>query len=117
MTDLTIYKGIAWQRTLTVTRKDTGARRDLTGATIEFRLKRKTTDDDPPLVWLTVGSGITLLAQSGDTLGQATLDISAAASAPLNVMNHVFTVLVTPQGETVPQVAIEPTKIAVRDAP
>lgn len=66
---------------------------------------------------LTVGSGITLLTQSGGTLGQATIDISGSQSNELGDAGHVFTVLVTPQGETVPQVAIEPTKIAVRRVP
>lgn len=111
MSDNTIYRGLDWQRTLTVTKESDGTARDLTGATVTFSLKRHTTDA-AALVTLTVGSGITLLTQSGATLGQATVFLAATAIDP---GNYIFDVHVTPAGETVPQMAIPPTKIAVRD--
>lgn len=43
---------------------------DLTGATIELEIKLNKGDADPALVHKEVGAGITVLAQSGATLGQ-----------------------------------------------
>lgn len=113
MSTLTVYRGVAWQRLLTVTRDDTGAGKDLTGATIEFNARRDFGDaiDD---FTLTVGSGITLLAQSGDTLGQATVDISTIISSGLEIENYVCRVTVHPSGEDTPQVVIPWTKLPVR---
>jgi hypothetical protein len=121
LTDLTIYKGVAWQRTLTVTYPEghasAGERRSLADATIRAKIKRVSSDADPPLIDLTVGDGVTILTQSGDTLGQATLDIAAPDAVGLDDGNYVIAVYVTPSGETVPQPAIEPTKIRISSAP
>ena len=48
---------------------------DLTAWTdIEVQVKWKAGDADPPLIAKALGSGVTLLAQSGVTLGQARVD-------------------------------------------
>jgi hypothetical protein len=100
-----LYKGIEWRRRITVTDDDTGARTNLTGKTIEVHLRRRT--GEATLIELTVGSGITLLTQSGATEGQADLVIQAASSTSLEVASHVICVLV--EG----QIAMRPTKLPV----
>lgn len=51
---------------------------DLTPYTaLEFEVKPQAGDPDPALISKTLGSGLTLLAQTGDTLGQAHLKISS----------------------------------------
>lgn len=118
MIDLTIYKGVSWQRTFTITRESDGARVSLTGATIEFRIKRRTNDPDPPLILLVPGGGLVLADQTNEsTKGDFTATIAGAASLLLEEANHVLAVFVTPSGSTIPQPAIKPTKIPVRDAP
>jgi hypothetical protein len=112
MSDLTIYKGIPWERTLTVTRADTGAVRNLTGATVVAKIKKRSNDADPAVLLPTV----TILDQTTDE-GEATLSLAAGAAVALDEGNYVIAVYVTPQGETVPQVVIVPTKIAIRSAP
>lgn len=112
MSDLTVYQGELWQRTLTVTREDTGARKNLTGATIELVAARNF--GDAAAFTLTVGDGITLLAQSGDTLGQATIEISEAISNTLELENYVFRVSVQPSGEPTPQIVIPWRKLPVQ---
>lgn len=109
MSDNTIYRGQDWQRTLTITRD--GAAISLTGAAVTFSIKRYTTDA-VAAVTLSIGSGITLLTQSGATLGQATVFLAATTLDP---GNYIYDVHCTLAGETVPQMAIPPTKIAVRD--
>lgn len=101
-----LYKGIEWTRRITVTDDDTGERTDLTGLTVVFQLRRRTSET--ALIDLTVGDGITLLAQSGDTLGQADVVIDGADSALLEVASHVVAVLV--DGD----VALPPLKLPVR---
>lgn len=73
----TIYRGDAATLRLTVT-DDDDARVDLTGATIELQIKTAINGADPATVSKAIGSGITLLAQAGDTLGQADIAISGA---------------------------------------
>lgn len=113
MSDLTVYKGLAWQRLLTVTNRDTGAAVDLTGATIILIARRDYTDEVDAFT-LEVGSGITLLTQSGDTLGQATVDISSLISSGLAVENYAIRVTVQPAGEDTPQIVIPWRKLPVR---
>ena len=113
MSTLTVYKGVLWQRTLTVTRDDTGAGKDLTAATIEVLVKRDY-DDDAAAFTLGVGTGVTLLAQTGATLGQATVEISTVISADLNTENYVFRISVQPSGEVTPQIVIPWRKLPVR---
>jgi hypothetical protein len=101
-----LYKGIEWRRRITVTDDDTGNRTDLTGKTIAFQLRRRT--DDAVIFEKTASSGITLLTQSGDTLGQADLVVASEDSTSLEVASHVCCVLV--EG----QVVLPPTKLPVR---
>jgi len=76
---MTIYAGDSATYRLTVT-DDADARVDLTGAAIEFQVKPTLGGADPPAIAKAVASGITLLAQSGDTLGQADITISSVDS-------------------------------------
>jgi hypothetical protein len=101
-----LYKNIEWTRRLTVTDDDTGERTDLTGLTIAVQLRRRT--GEAALIELTVGDGVTLLAQSGSTLGQADVTIAADDSTDLDVASHVISVLV--EGD----VALPPLKLPVR---
>lgn len=110
---LTIYKGVTWKKTLTVT-DQTGARVDLTGAAIAVRAKKHTSDPNPPVFDLEVGSGVTLRAQSGGTLGQADVQLDGTASAAIPADNYVINVVVTPSGQ-LPQVVVPPTKLPIRD--
>lgn len=48
---------------------------------IEFQVKRATGDADPALIAKTIGAGIELLAQSGDTLGQLEVTIDPIDTA------------------------------------
>ena len=50
---------------------------------IELEIKAADGDADPALVSLSIGSGIVLLAQSGDTLGQAAATVPAASNTAL----------------------------------
>lgn len=119
--DITIQRNYDWTRTLTVTYPDGHASEgdaiDLTGATILAKIKRRHDDPDPALIELTVGDGVTLLAQSGTTLGQATLFIAGADSQTyLSAANHVISVYVTPSGGTI-QTVIDRQKLPVVDGP
>lgn len=101
-----LFKGIEWRGTLTAVDAD-GAAVDLTGKTIALTLKRRSTE--AALVTLTVGDGITLQAQSGATLGKADLVIAAGDSVAWESAKHQLAVIIDDQ------VAMEPTKISVRD--
>ena len=80
-TDLTLYRGESRVITLTVTDPATKQKADLsTGTwqivTCEFQVKVTTTTADPALISKSIGSGITVLAQSGATLGQLQISLS-----------------------------------------
>lgn len=64
---------------LTVTDDDDDAI-DITGLGIELEIKSALGAADPATIRKTVGAGITLLTQSGDTLGQATIEIDSTDS-------------------------------------
>lgn len=102
-----LFKGIDWNRRIVITDEDTGLPSDLTGIQVAVTLKRRSSD--AALVILAVGSGVTLCTQSGATLGMADVTIVGGLTATLDAANHVITVLVDGQ------VAIAPTKLAVRD--
>jgi hypothetical protein len=79
---LTVMKGESFSRVVTVVDYDNdGELQDLTGATIELQVKALAGAADPAIISLSVGSGITILTQSGDTLGQFRFDLSSAATA------------------------------------
>ncbi len=101
-----IYREVDWNRRLVIVDEDTDLPADLTGLTIEVTLKRRSTE--AALITLTVGDGITLCDQTGDTLGMADLLIAGADSVDLEAANHVIAVLIDDQ------VVIPPTKLPVR---
>lgn len=81
---LTVYKGEQRKWRFTVTNADDGTRQDLTGATIEFQVKIKDGDPDPPSISKSVGSGIVLLNQSDPaTKGQFELTLLPADTSSL----------------------------------
>lgn len=64
---------------LTLTDRSTGERLNLTDyEAIELQVKPKDGDLDAPILTKALGAGITLLTQSGDTLGQAHVTIDSA---------------------------------------
>lgn len=82
-------------RTFKLTVKDsTGTAVDITGYTIEFQVKLLLDDLDPPLISKSVSSGITILTQTGSTLGQATIELTPSDTANLETKPHVFDVVV-----------------------
>jgi len=89
----TVYKGESKTLLLTISDSD-GVRLDITGFTIEFQVKLKDGDADPPLISKSVGSGITILTQSGGTLGQATVKIDSADTTGLTAQKHRYDVIV-----------------------
>jgi hypothetical protein len=82
---------------LTVVADDSGDPVDLTGAAIEFQLKRAVDDADPPLLTKSIGAGITLLAQTGATLGRADLELAPVDAQALTGM-YVYDIVVTSAG-------------------
>ena len=103
-----LFKGVEWRRTLEITNSSSGAPVDLTGLDIEVVLKQRPAD--AALITLTVGAGITLATQSGDTLGQAALVIPGEDTENLESASHRMTVFVDDQ------VVVAPFKVQVRDA-
>ncbi len=67
-----IYRGDDASFTLTVF-DAAGAPTSITGDAIEVEVKVSQNGPDPALIRKTVGDGVTLLAQAGATLGQATV--------------------------------------------
>jgi hypothetical protein len=102
----TLYKGIDWTRRMTVV-DDDGEAADLTGLTIQAIVRQRA--NEAALVTLTVGDGITLQTQSGDTLGQADIVIDGDDSTTWDQAPHRLTVLIDGQ------VALAPTKLSVLD--
>jgi hypothetical protein len=81
--------------TITITVYDeTDTLVDLTDHGVSFRVKLAVTDA-VPLIAATVGDGITLLAQTGDTLGQAEIAIVPADTAAMDPGLYVYEVRVT----------------------
>jgi hypothetical protein len=84
---------------------------DLTGAEVEFQMKRQIGDPDPPVLAKWIGADITLLAQIGDTLGRARLEFLPADTALL-AGTFVFDVVVTSAGRR--QYVIAPSEAFVQ---
>lgn len=78
---------------LTVT-DDEDERVDLTGSTIELQVKTALGAVDPPLIAKSIGSGITLLTQSGDTKGQADIVLLPADTNITSALYYLDIVLV-----------------------
>lgn len=111
---LTIYKDRSWRRILTV-RDQAGDAVSLTGATITVRVKPRTTSPDPPTLELTIGAGITLLTQSGATLGQAQLDLSPSDTAGIDAGLYVLDGQVVLSGDPFVHEAVPPVHIPIHD--
>ena len=77
MTTLNIAQGTTYTFPVTATDETTGQPIDLTGKTLYCTVKVNPSDADPGLVQLSVGSGITLRAQAGATLGMCDVKFSA----------------------------------------
>lgn len=101
-----LYKGIEWRRRMAVTDVETGARTDLTGKSITIVVRRR--PGDAAAITLTVGAGVTLLAQNGETLGKADVVIAADISAGLEAGGYVIAALLDGQ------VVMAPMKLPVR---
>lgn len=112
MSDLTIYKNRTWTRRITFYRA--GVPVDITGWTIELTIKQRTNDPDPPKAERTVGSGITLLAQSGDTLGQADARFNVG-DVTCDAGSYIVDVAADPNDGTGKHEAIPPQRISIRD--
>lgn len=82
-TPLELWRYESRTLTLTVVDPDTGFAVDISTGPwqvleLEFEIKTEIDGADPALVSKAIGTGITLLAQSGDTLGQAEIAIAPA---------------------------------------
>ena len=109
---LAIYKETTWRKRLTVRDTTTGALYNLTSATLDVIISKRTTD--PALITLSPGSGITLANQSTNP-GEADLEILPAQIAALEPGAYVFAVGVT-VGAT-RQLVIKPQRIMLYDTP
>lgn len=77
---LELWKGESRTLTITVVDPDTGFPVNLSAGDwqideLEFQIKSDVEQTDPALVSKALGTGITLLTQSGDTLGQAKVEL------------------------------------------
>lgn len=112
MTTETWYRGETIDKVLTVATD--GELRDLSVATgIELQVKSAPDADDPPLISLAIGYGITLRAQSGATLGQADVTISSAQVDALAPGVYYYDVAVDFPGPERKYV-VKPTKVIVK---
>lgn len=109
----TIFKGEDKTYRLTITDAD-NERVDITGFALQFEVKLDVGDADPAIISKTVGAGITILTQSGSTLGQATVEVDSADTSPLAVVVHKYDVVaVDLAGER--HVVVPPSDFDVRD--
>lgn len=80
MATIELWKNESRTLTVTVTNPDDGFPVALDAgewelSALEFQVKSDVEAADPPLLSKSLGSGITLLDQSGDTIGQAEIEI------------------------------------------
>jgi hypothetical protein len=88
------------------------ARFDLTDHEIRFRVAASL--GGAVELTRTVGDGIELLTQSGDTIGQADLTLTPAETSSLAVGLHVYEVrITTPSPASIVHSAIEPSDLVV----
>lgn len=112
----TIYKGHTWKRRLTVTNAKDGSPYDITGAAISFRGKFRTSDA-VAVIDFSVGSGITILAQSGATLGQADILLPGTDSAGFAVDSLICAAVVTLTDDVEPKIVLPPFRVSIRELP
>lgn len=103
-----VFRGDTLDLVLTVT-DDADEPVDLTGAAIVLTVKPNPGDADATFT-RTVGTGITLRAQSGDTLGQADIAITSANTGVAPGL-YYLDVVVTLAGKT--QHVVEPVEFTI----
>jgi hypothetical protein len=109
-----VLKGESRTFRLTVTQRSDGTRVDLTGTTLEFQVKVKVGDGDPPLIAKAIGTGVTLLNQTmAATKGQADIALSPSDTATLAAGVYAYdVVLVLLGGER--HYVVPPSEFVVR---
>lgn len=107
-----LYRGQSWSKTYTVTDRVTGLPSDLSAAVIEFQVKAKTGDPDPPLISLFVGWGIALLPQTGATLGKFKVTLTAGDTASLAEGKYHYDLVLAVGADR--YFLVEPTLLEVR---
>lgn len=76
--------------------------KDLTGVTIEFQVKPKVGAPDPPTIEKSIGSGIVLLPQSGDTLGKFQVTIQTSDTSSVAAGSYAYDIVMIEAGERKP---------------
>ncbi len=90
--DVQIIRGVSKTFRLTVT-DDASDRVDLTGSTVYFRVKQTIDDATTEIAKSSaIPAEVTLLAQSGSTLGQADIFLQPGDTSALPVGKHVYDV-------------------------
>lgn len=99
----------------TVTDVDTGARKDITGATVEFQVRTAAGVADPPLISKAVGAGITILDQANAaTKGQADIVLAAADTSALAAGTYSYDLVIIVGGER--RVLVPPSPFVLKEA-
>lgn len=105
--NISMFAGESRTLRITVTDEESEDPIDITTATsIELQVKKRPGDADPPLISKSLLSGISLLAQSGDTLGQADAVLEPSDTASLRGL-YYWDVVVTISGSR--QYVVAPT--------
>ncbi len=87
---------------------------DISGFLVEFEVKVNTGDEDPAVIEKSVGSGITILAQSGLTLGQAVIEIDPSDTSGITALIYKYDVVtIDTTGER--HVVIPPSNFVVKE--
>jgi len=108
----TIYRGVTWRDSWTVTNRANGQPYDVTGATITFTGKNRFSDADR-LVDLSVGNGITITG----SLVEVEIDGAISAAWPAGIESIICAGVALVVGDTEPKVFLPPFRIPVRDMP
>lgn len=112
---ITLYKGETTVMRITVIREDDGLRENLTTASnIEWQLKTAPGAADAPLISKSLGSGVVLLTQSGDTLGQFEVTLLSADTSALAAGVYYYDAVVVMPG-AVRHYVIRPSKATIKD--
>jgi hypothetical protein len=112
-TPLDGFRGIDRVLRLTVKKVEDASPQDLTGATIELQIKTTAGAADPALLSKSVGAGITLLSQSGATLGQAEISITAAETQALLARTYKYDVIAVIGGKR--RVLVPPSDFVLKE--
>ena len=66
---------------------------------LEFQVKANPGDTDPPLVAKAIGTGVTILTQSGATLGQATIQLDPGDTSAIDPGLYAYDVVLVLSGK------------------